>query len=287
MKVVVEVVGQRRWSCRGSETEQTPLAERAPLRIIVGAGRRLETAVVVGQARTGQQTSGDALPCGRRQLRQPAIRRVDDDRCADLAVDDRERRAGIEPERVVTADVPGRAHRPVATLRRRRPLTVDRLRAFIDLRRNRAFELRDFLAREHCFHPSWSLERCQRGQIVGALQIRATVGQALRRIRLRAMPHDGCRFHRRQQQPARYRHDERSMPHNSSPLFLVLCSWSFVLGPLFLVPWYSVRPWYLVRPWSVSPWDGPGPRTKDSAANDQAAACATGRTSTPRRTPRT
>ena len=58
-------------------------------------------------------------------------------------------RAGIEPEAVVAADVPGRARRSVAAFGRRLAFAADGLRAWSDLRGDRAFELRDLLASQH------------------------------------------------------------------------------------------------------------------------------------------
>ena len=163
--------------------------------------RGFETAVVVGlRARAGEEPRRDALPRRWRHRRQPAVRRIDDDRGADLAVDDGVGRAGIEPERVVAAHVSGRARRSVATFRRRRTLAGDRFRAGIDLRRHRAFDFRDFLTREDSLHPGRPLERRERGQVVGSLKIGMSVGHAPRRIRLRALTHDRRRLHSRQRQ---------------------------------------------------------------------------------------
>ena len=56
------------------------------------------------------------LPRFRREGRDPAVGRIDDERAALLAVDDRDAVAGVDPEVVVAADVAGRAGRSVAAL---------------------------------------------------------------------------------------------------------------------------------------------------------------------------
>jgi hypothetical protein len=56
-----------------------------------------------------------------------AIRRIDDQRAAALAIDDGHAFAGIEPEIVIAADVAGGARRTVASLRRRGAIRIARL----------------------------------------------------------------------------------------------------------------------------------------------------------------
>ena len=72
---------------------------------------------VVGTEQVGEERAAPLALGGHRRL--PAVGRVGDDRGPDLAVDQDQGVASVDPEGVVAADVPGGARRAVATGRRR------------------------------------------------------------------------------------------------------------------------------------------------------------------------
>src|SRR5204862_8347763 len=117
-----EVVRQRRRTRRRSESHETPLAERTPLGIVVGAGRALEAGIVFARGRIRRRRLVTRLHRALARLggnrRHAAFGRIDHERRALFAVDDGVLRAGIDPEAVVAADVSGRADRAVAADRR-------------------------------------------------------------------------------------------------------------------------------------------------------------------------
>ena len=112
------------------------------------------------------------------ERRHAAVGRVDDERAAVFAVDDRHAIAGVDPEVVVAADVAGRAGRAVAALGRGRAVRIARLGQPLDAVRHALLDPGDHVRRERRLAP------CGRssGVIVRvgpvALQVRTAVRRA-------------------------------------------------------------------------------------------------------------
>ena len=86
-----------------------------------------------------------------------------------LAVDYGVSRAGIEPEIVIATHSSSRTSGPIATFGRRRSIATDGLIAFGALGGGVLLEFGRFFRREHRFGAGWTLERSERGEIVGTL----------------------------------------------------------------------------------------------------------------------
>jgi hypothetical protein len=88
MEIVVEIVRQRRRARCGTESEQATLAERPLLGIIESAGRRGSAALALWGCGLRRRPGGrDSPTCGLVVGRQPAVWRIDDDRCSNLPTD--------------------------------------------------------------------------------------------------------------------------------------------------------------------------------------------------------
>ena len=122
--VVVERRHHRR-ARRRAEREQAALGEGALLHVVIRA-RGIQTGF---QPVRGAVVCPSRAPAPARGLdprRIPTVGRVDQNRRAPLSIDLECALAGVDPEGVVPADVPGRARRPVTTLRRRAAVGVAR-----------------------------------------------------------------------------------------------------------------------------------------------------------------
>ena len=200
LEVVVEHRQHRRTGDR-PEAHDAPFAERPLLGVVVGARRpRLDVLGRVGGRRRAQPRLVPLHRFGQRR-RNPAVRRIDDDRRAVLAVDLVVGIAGIDPEVVVAPDVPRRARRTVAADRRRLAVAVARSRTIFTPGGVGAFELPDFGLgqRQPTLRFVRPLERRHGGDIPEPLKIRMSPGSLCRRLRLSAKTNGqqrrDCRHH--------------------------------------------------------------------------------------------
>src|SRR4029077_9131878 len=103
-EIVVEVIRQRGRPRRGIEAEQASLRQRARLRSVERAGRSGSGGPFTSAGiRGGGAQPGEALPRFGLHRRNLAVRRIDQDGAALLAVDGDERPTLLDPDPVVAA----------------------------------------------------------------------------------------------------------------------------------------------------------------------------------------
>ena len=197
--VVVVEGGQHRRARRRSEAEDAPLGVGPLLHVVVGAGgveARLEPVRGPVVLRAPRRAGLEGRPHGRLTLlgqrREAAVRGVDENRRPPLAVDPVGAGAAVDPERVVAADVPRGAPRPVAALGRRPAVGVAGGVALGHALRFRGRDGRRLLVgqRHRLAELDGPLHGRQRRHVVGARQVRTTARgpgnvAALRRRRQR------------------------------------------------------------------------------------------------------
>src|SRR3984893_11154545 len=193
MQIIVEIVRQRRWAGRRTESEQPALAERPLLRVIESAGRRsCAILAIVSGGRRGRPRRRETLARGLVVGRQMTLRRVDDDGCLNLPSDHGVGRALVKPETIIAADDTAptllqsfkerfrfagvAAHRRRRAIRRQGLVASGAFGPALCLGSLQSFG--SFLCQERRI-PRPPLQRRHRGEVVGALE----VGMSIRRSR--------------------------------------------------------------------------------------------------------
>ena len=127
MQVVVQH-GKRRRTGRGPESQQTTLAKWTAFGVVVRAWRGIEPRIVFTSLLVGRRPgrARHALLRFRRELRDAAVRRVDQNRGALPAVDGHVAGAVVDPEVVVATDISRRAGRTISAGGRRVPVAAAR-----------------------------------------------------------------------------------------------------------------------------------------------------------------
>src|SRR5262249_26041459 len=140
----------------------------------------LEPRIVLARGLIGGRpdVAREALPRLWRHLRHAAIRRIDHERRALAAVDGRVLRSRVDPEAVVAADVSGGTGRTVTAERRRGTIAFELRVAGDPARIRRLLTLLHVLVAQHERRSRRALDRRERREIVGALQIGMSIGDA-------------------------------------------------------------------------------------------------------------
>ena len=117
--------------------------------------------------------------------RHAAVRRIDNQRRSLFSIHDGVTSNPDRASRVVSAHIARGAQRSIAALGRRRTVAIDGLHRRVPVCRGACcLQLQRLLFREHQRRALRPLHRRERGQVVGALQVRMAIGHARRRVRL-------------------------------------------------------------------------------------------------------